>query len=520
MPEDHTDTPDDAVSSAEGDGAREPERRTVRHYVRDRETGEFLRDEVTGEYVREDAAADVGRHEAVDRETVGLPLMTRLNVRGFRLLMVLDVTVLFAVMLATMLYRFGTDWPSGPAGAYTHTSYYLSFAVLLGLHFAMFYFGGLYEREPRLGGPPVLPRAFTLSFGAILIFALLAFVLGGAGVRPLPAPSINLAVLVVLGSVGVTVNRALARANRRRLEGPPRVLLVGAPDEVNVASMHLGHDGDRVRVVGEASSVDGLVEVVDDLDVTDVVLLSGRWLDDVYPEVLRDFEARDIGVLQRVTATETLYGLERVREVGGMPFVPLREHTMPMARVRFKRFLELTYLVVGAPVWVPVLALLALHQLIVAGRPILYWQTRVGRDGELYEMVKFRTMRPEAEAETGPRLAAEDDPRVIPACGWLRATRLDELPQIFHVIRGEMSIVGPRPERPELTAKFEELIPGYATRYEIPPGITGLAQVHGRYHTDPEYKLGYDLQYLVNWSPLLDLEIVLRTVWVIVTRRI
>jgi lipopolysaccharide/colanic/teichoic acid biosynthesis glycosyltransferase len=97
---------------------------------------------------------------------------------------------------------------------------------------------------------------------------------------------------------------------------------------------------------------------------------------------------------------------------------------------------------------------------------------------------------------------------------------MDELPQLWNVVRGEMSLIGPRPERPELTAEFERIIPGYRRRHEIPPGLTGLAQIHGRYHTDPEYKLGYDLQYVVNWSPVLDLEILARTVWVVLARRI
>lgn len=135
-------------------------------------------------------------------------------------------------------------------------------------------------------------------------------------------------------------------------------------------------------------------------------------------------------------------------------------------------------------------------------------------------MVKFRTMYPNAEEGLGAVLAKQGDPRVIPACQWVRATRLDELPQLWNVLKGEMSIVGPRPERPELTAQFEELIPGYSRRHEIPPGITGLAQIHGRYHTDPEYKLGHDLQYLVNWSPILDLQILFRTIWVVLARRL
>jgi lipopolysaccharide/colanic/teichoic acid biosynthesis glycosyltransferase len=167
-----------------------------------------------------------------------------------------------------------------------------------------------------------------------------------------------------------------------------------------------------------------------------------------------------------------------------------------------------------------VLGAVTLHQLIVAGRPLLYWQERVGVGGVPFRMVKFRTMGTDAEAAGGARLAEREDPRVIPACRWVRDTRMDELPQLWNVLRGEMSLVGPRPERPELTAGFERSIPGYARRHELPPGLTGLAQIHGRYHTDAEYKLGYDLQYLVNWSPVLDLEILVRTAWVVLARRL
>ena len=118
-----------------------------------------------------------------------------------------------------------------------------------------------------------------------------------------------------------------------------------------------------------------------------------------------------------------------------------------------------------------------------------------------------------------PVLADRDDQRVLRGCGWLRSTRLDELPQFWNVVRGEMSLVGPRPERPELVAQFEAAIPGYGRRHEIPPGITGLAQTRSGYHTDPAYKLGHDLQYLMSWSPILDAQILARTVLVMVRRQ-
>jgi lipopolysaccharide/colanic/teichoic acid biosynthesis glycosyltransferase len=134
-------------------------------------------------------------------------------------------------------------------------------------------------------------------------------------------------------------------------------------------------------------------------------------------------------------------------------------------------------------------------------------------------MLKFRTMHHGAEELTGIIKAEKNDSRVIPGLQWIRKSRFDELPQFWNVAKGEMSIIGPRPERPDFTCEYESLIPGYGRRHDIPPGITGLAQVSGHYHTDPSYKLGHDLQYLVNWSPILDAQILTRTIWVVLTRR-
>ena len=102
----------------------------------------------------------------------------------------------------------------------------------------------------------------------------------------------------------------------------------------------------------------------------------------------------------------------------------------------------------------------------------------------------------------------------------MRATRADELPQLWNVLRGDMSLVGPRPERPELITDIAREVPGYERRHELRPGLTGLAQVQGRYHTDAAFKVGHDLQYLVNWSLVLDAQIIVRTIWVVLARRV
>jgi lipopolysaccharide/colanic/teichoic acid biosynthesis glycosyltransferase len=128
-------------------------------------------------------------------------------------------------------------------------------------------------------------------------------------------------------------------------------------------------------------------------------------------------------------------------------------------------------------------------------------------------------MRSGAEVETGAVLASPGDPRMTAIGRVLRAARIDEIPQLVNVFVGDMSLVGPRPERPEFTREFAHSVPGWALRQTVRPGLTGLAQVSGEYSTEPEIKLRYDLAYLNNWSFGLDLSILLRTLRVILTRR-
>ena len=452
------------------------------------------------------------------------PLLARLNRRGFRLVMLLDGLAVLGLMVGSMLWRFGTP----PWSVYTLSQYATSFAVSTLIFLSAFYFGGLYEREPRLGGAAgLLPRAARLSLAAGSFVALLNLALSGLARqrgsligRALPFPIGNLVIVIVLAALAVALNRAIVQTLRTRREGHPRVVLAGRPEDIALARQHVAVNGSDLQVVAEVDEPHSVVDVVERTGATDVLLLTGAWLDDWYPRTIGRLDAAGVTVLLRVGGRETLFGLHRLREVAGLPFVLLMPQTMASSQRHFKRLFDLFLVVVTAPVWLLILAGVAVHQLVVVGAPLIYQQTRVGVGGSTFEMVKFRTMRTDAEAAGGAQLSSHGDPRVIPACRWVRATRADELPQILHIVTGRMSVVGPRPERPELTAGFEQEIAGYTRRHEVPPGLTGLAQIHGRYHTDAEYKLGYDLQYLVNWSPVLDLEIIARTIWVVLARRV
>ncbi|TAN24646.1 MAG: hypothetical protein EPN33_02465 [Acidobacteria bacterium] len=173
---------------------------------------------------------------------------------------------------------------------------------------------------------------------------------------------------------------------------------------------------------------------------------------------------------------------------------------------------------VGLVVLSPVLALIAVAIRWESDGGVIYRQARVGRDGRLFVMLKFRSMRAGAEQETGPVWAAEDDERVTRVGWWLRRLHLDELPQLWNVLLGDMNLIGPRPERPEFVEEFRRRIPGYALRHQVRPGMTGWAQVkigYGVGVAGAQAKLKYDLEYLRRRSLRLDLRILAETMRVV-----
>jgi lipopolysaccharide/colanic/teichoic acid biosynthesis glycosyltransferase len=184
-----------------------------------------------------------------------------------------------------------------------------------------------------------------------------------------------------------------------------------------------------------------------------------------------------------------------------------------------KRTLDIVASLVVGGLSLPLLgASIAAMKLTMPG-PILFRQRRVGLGGREFEVIKLRTMVVDAEKASGPVKAPEGDQRITPLGRWLRKYRVDEIPQLWNVLRGEMSFVGPRPERSEFVRDYEQHIPGYAERHRIKPGVTGLAQVNATYLTHPNVKLKYDLSYISNYSLLLDIQVIFLTVKLILTGR-
>ena len=186
----------------------------------------------------------------------------------------------------------------------------------------------------------------------------------------------------------------------------------------------------------------------------------------------------------------------------------------PAPRGGYKRPFDLALLVLAlvllAPLWAVLVPAIALAVRLEDGGPALYRQARLGRDGAVFGMLKFRTMRVGAEAGTGPVWTAAGDARITRAGRLLRRFHLDELPQAVNILRGDMSLVGPRPERPELAARIEREIPGFAERLRVRPGLAGLAQAEGASWQDPALKLRCDNRYIAAMGPWLDLKLLAR----------
>jgi exopolysaccharide biosynthesis polyprenyl glycosylphosphotransferase len=216
---------------------------------------------------------------------------------------------------------------------------------------------------------------------------------------------------------------------------------------------------------------------------------------------------------------ESLIGRMRYRWVHDLPLIEVMRETEWRINWPLKRLLDfaagsLLLLAAALP-----MAVCALAVRLTSPGDVLYRQTRVGRGQKPFTLYKFRTMRQDAEAESGEVLAQPGDPRLTPIGAFLRRYRLDELPQLFNVLQGTMSLVGPRPERPGFVQRYLAEVPGYAERFSLAPGLTGLAQVNGDYYSSPQNKLRYDLAYMANWTIWLDVSILLRTVKIVLTSR-
>jgi exopolysaccharide biosynthesis polyprenyl glycosylphosphotransferase len=282
----------------------------------------------------------------------------------------------------------------------------------------------------------------------------------------------------------------------------------------------LDDDGDKLGKTIEGYQVLGgsnmLIQLISEKGISDIlVAISGHMRDDTF-RFLVEAQEQGVDIIRMPTAYEEMLGRVPINYLEADWLI---RSFVDQARVnRFyqvsKRLLDVLGGLIGVGILVLSWPFIATLILVDSGRPVIFSQTRAGKGGKPYRIIKFRTMGVDAEKDGAPQLAKEDDKRSTRIGRILRKTRIDEWPQFINVLRGEMSLVGPRPERPELMEHFEKLIPFYRARLLEKPGITGWSQVNFGYAATIEemsIKLEYDLYYIKRRGPILDLVIILRT---------
>lgn len=299
---------------------------------------------------------------------------------------------------------------------------------------------------------------------------------------------------------------------------PPPFTLVGYIDD---DPQKLGQRCEGFRVLGDSNH---LLDIVDKFNVSDlIVAITGEMLGSTF-QILLDAQENGREIARMQTIYEELLGRVPIHHLES-DWV-LRSFLDEARSGGFfeleKRILDVIGAIVGLGIFLVLFPFIGLAILLESGFPILYWQERLGRGGKQFKIVKFRTMVQNAEKDGKAQMAGEKDPRVTRVGNFLRATRLDEWPQFMNVLQGKMSLVGPRAERAEWVATFQQEIPFYRARLLVKPGITGWAQINYGYAAnveDTSVKLEYDLYYIKHRSVIMDIGIILRTFSTILERR-
>lgn len=283
---------------------------------------------------------------------------------------------------------------------------------------------------------------------------------------------------------------------------------------VNQGSSRTISGQETPQIIG---SYEDLGEVVDKFSIHAIVVCIEDRRSSLPIKALLDFKTRGIDVIDGHQLFEEVSGRLSIDQLRPSALIFSSGFKRRFLASVLKRFLDLVISVFGLLVLIPILGLIGLLIKIDSSGPVFYRQLRVGLRGESFMMWKFRSMSTEAESN-GPRWAARNDPRVSRVGRLLRKTRLDEVPQLYNVLRGEMSLVGPRPERPVFVRELRSLIPYYDIRHTVRPGLTGWAQTQFRYGAtaeDAHAKLQYDLYYVKNLTVRLDMRILIETIRVV-----
>jgi exopolysaccharide biosynthesis polyprenyl glycosylphosphotransferase len=439
---------------------------------------------------------------------------------------VVDVVMLVAAFFAAYTLRQATQYPR-PLNPRPFRYYAGMLVIHVLTMLVTFFFYRLYHFKRGLSRiDKTYAVVAAVSFGAVTSVALTSF----AYKNELDYPRAMVVYAWMLSVLLVTLGRVLTDYlhARFRMANPTRVLIVGAGDIGRMLvqkieqSPFLGYD-----LVGFADDTPGRKEVagLPVLGNTSQVgyLIREHGIREVIlglPEASQAETLDLISQCEREKATVRIFpnvfqimaSEISIDDLNGLPLLSVRDPSLRGWRLTVKRTLDLVVAAIALVLLSPAMLVIAFLVKLDSRGPVFFAQARMGLDARPFQILKFRSMRADAEKETGPVWATRNDPRRTRFGSYIRRHSLDELPQLINVLVGDMSMVGPRPERPVFVEQFRQMVPRYMDRHKEKAGITGWAQVNGlRGDTSVVERTKYDLWYIENWSLLLDIKILLKT---------
>lgn len=371
---------------------------------------------------------------------------------------------------------------------------------------------GLYYIERKGFGELFFSTILSVFLLNVFVMALTFFYRGFAFPRSVFIIGAGFQILLI------SLSRYIALYIIKKIHGVQKVLLIGNKDEaLKIARKfwEVEKGWFEARYVVSDEDIENIKEAI---SLADIICFCPGVTEDLKSEITVAALEKRKKVMIIPELFEVLMSKMSITSIDDTPVFELVDLNLSRDQKILKRVFDIIVSSLGIILLSPLMVIVALIIKLTSEGPVFYYQERVGEYGKTFKVCKFRTMIKDAEKYTGPVLATENDPRITPVGRFLRAFRIDEIPQLFNVLKGEMSLVGPRPERPIFVEQFKEKYPYYKYRHLVKPGITGLAQVLAKYKTSPDDKLRYDLYYIRNYSFLLDLRIILLTIKAVLTR--
>lgn len=416
-------------------------------------------------------------------------------------IILVDLVLINIAYILAFLVRYNWTLPSFNFEPYLVSTPFITVAALI--YFDVFGLLKFYRKTLQETAATLFKSIFILSMTTVTITYYL---------RGFSFPRLILAMAPVFQFILLFTWKGIVLYVRRRFSSHLKLMVIGERSELRSILDKVSHTLKRAKLhVHCVVPSDEINKAFKRLKDVDEVFISDNVSDNDKMSIITECLAQKKVVYIVPRMFEISLSSARMVQFEDMPAFMLDRLGLTTEQRFFKRLFDLVLALIGIVITAPIMILTAILVKSTSKGPAIYKQTRITVGNKKFKVLKFRTMYVGAEDETGPVLSSGNDPRITKLGRVLRNLRIDELPQLFNVLKGEMSFVGPRPERPFFVEQFSKEIPEYTHRYLVKAGITGYAQIYGKYDTSAVDKLKYDLLYIRDYSLMLDIKLILQT---------